>query len=115
MPGFLASYRTTVLGGKVEKMSANPGIGGFNIGKVNNLSYQSEGFPLTGYFVPACVGRWAWPGQKNCRRVAVAVGVIFLSARFAKAKVAQNDVFVENPRSSTDLKKENSLIYIDFT
>ena len=69
-----------------------------------------------------CVGRWAWPGQKNCRRAAAAVavavaavGVIFLSARFAKAKVAQNDVFVENPRSSTDLKKENSLIDIDFT
>ena len=62
VPGFLASYRTTDLGGKVEKMNANPGIGGFNTGKINNLSYQSEGFPLTGYFVPACVGRWAWPG-----------------------------------------------------
>ena len=46
---------------------------------------QSEGFPLTGYFVPACVGRWAWPGQTNCRRVAV--GVIFLSARFAREKL----------------------------
>ena len=60
--------------------------GGFDTGKVNNLSYQSEGFPLTGYFVPACVGRWAWPGQKNCRRVAVVavVGVIFLNARLIK-------------------------------
>ena len=63
-------------------------MGGFNIEKINNLSYQSEGFPLTGYFVPACVGRWAWSGQKNCRRVAVvAVGVIFLSARFARQKL----------------------------
>ena len=49
-------------------------------------SCQSEGFPLTGYFVPACVGRWAWPGQKNCRRVA-AVGVIFPNARFSKEKL----------------------------
>ena len=69
-------------------MNANPGIGGFNIGKINNLSYQSEGFPLTGYFVPACVGRWPWPGQKNCRRVVVAVvGVTFLNARFSKEKL----------------------------
>ena len=52
--------------------------------------HQSEGFPLTGYFVPACVGRWAWPGQRNCRRVVVvaaAVGVIFRSARFAGEKL----------------------------
>ena len=55
---------------------------------------QSEGFPLTGYFVPACVGIWAWPGQKNCRRAAavvvvvgVAVAVIFLNARFSKEKL----------------------------
>ena len=73
-------------------MIENPGTGGFNTGKVNNLSYQSEGFPLTGYFVPACVGRWAWPGQKNCRRVVVVavvvvVGVIFLSAMFSKEKL----------------------------
>ena len=68
-------------------MIENPGTGGFNTGKVNNLSYQSEGFPLGGYFVPACVGRWAWPGQKNCRRVAVVVGVIFLSARFSQEKL----------------------------
>ena len=69
-------------------MSENPGTGGFSLGKVNNLSHQSEGFPLTGYFVPACVGRWDWPGQQNCRRVvAVAVvGVIFLSARFSQEK-----------------------------
>ena len=91
VPGFLASYRTTDLGGKVEKMNANPGIGGFNIGKINNLSYQSEGFPLTGYFVPACLGKWAWPGQKNCRRVVVVavavVGVTFLNARFSKEKL----------------------------
>ena len=86
--GFLASYRTVDLGGKVRKMSENPGTGGFNTGKVNNLSYQSEGFPLTGYFVPACVGRWAWPGQKNCRRVAAAaVGVTFLSASLSKEKL----------------------------
>ena len=71
------------------KMIENPGTGGFNTGKVNNLSYQSEGFPLTGYFVPACVGRWAWPGQKNCRRAAavVAVGVNLLSASFTKEKL----------------------------
>ena len=62
-------------------------MGGFKTGKVNNLSYQSEGFPRTGYFVPACVGRWAWPGQKNCRRVVVVVGVIFLSARFSQEKL----------------------------
>ena len=68
-------------------MIENPGTGGFNTGKVNNLSYQSEGFPLTGYFVPACVGRWAWPGQKNCRRVAAAVGVNLLSASFTKEKL----------------------------
>ena len=57
--------------------------------------HQSEGFPLTGYFVPACVGIWAWPGQKNCRRavvvavvvVGVGVGVIFLNARFSKEKL----------------------------
>ena len=66
-------------------MSGNPGTGRFNTGKVNNLSYQSEGFPLTGYFVPACVGRWAWPGQKNCRRTVV--GVIFPNARFSKEKL----------------------------
>ena len=59
---------------------------GFNTEKINNLYYQSEGFPLTGYFVPACVGIWAWPGQTNCRRVvAVAVvGVIFLNARLIR-------------------------------
>ena len=69
-------------------MNENPGIGGFKTGKVNNLSYQSEGFPRTGYFVPACVVRWAWPGQQNCRRVAVVVvGVIFLSARFSQEKL----------------------------
>ena len=62
---------------------------GFNTAKINNLPYQSEGFPLTGYFVPACVGRWAWSGQKNCRRVvvAVAVGVIFPNARISKEKL----------------------------
>ena len=69
-------------------MSENPGTGGSNTGKVNNLYYQSEGFPLTGYFVPACVGRWAWSGQKNCRRVVVAaVGVIFPNARISKEKL----------------------------
>ena len=59
-----------------------------SLGKLGTL-HQSEGFPLTGYFVPACVGRWAWPGQKNCRRaVAVAVvGVIFLNARFSEEKL----------------------------
>ena len=65
-------------------------MGGFNIEKINNLSYQSEGFPLTGYFVPACVGRWAWPGLKNCRRAAVVVvvvGVIFLNARISKERL----------------------------
>ena len=70
-------------------------MGGFNTRKVDNLPYQSEGFPLTGYFVPACVGIWVWPSQKNCRRAAVvvvvvvgvAVGVIFLSAVFAKEKL----------------------------
>ena len=75
-----------IQGGKVKKMSENPGPGGSNPGEVNNLYYQSEGFPLTGYFVPACVGRWAWPGQKNCRRVA-AVGVTSLSARLSKEKL----------------------------
>ena len=56
--------------------------------KINNLPYQSEGFPLTGYFVPACVGIWAWASQKNCRRVVVAaVGVSFLNARFSKEKL----------------------------
>ena len=53
--------------------------------------HQSEGFPLTGYFVPACVGRWAWPGQRSGRRVVVvvvaAVGVIFLSDRFARERL----------------------------
>ena len=72
-------------------MTENPGTGGFNTGKVNNLSYQSEGFPLTGYFVPACVGRWAWSGQKNCRRAAVVVAVVagvnLLSASFTKEKL----------------------------
>ena len=63
-------------------------MGGFNTGKVDNMRYQSEEFPLTGYFVPACVEIWAWPSQKNCRRVVVAVvGVIFLSAGFAKEKL----------------------------
>ena len=77
--------------------------------------YQSEGFPRTGYFVPVCVGRWDWPGQQNCRRVVAVVGVIFLSARFSQEKLHKNDVFVENSRSSNDLVKENSLIYIEFT
>ena len=63
-------------------------MGGFNPGNINNLSYQSEGVPLTGYFVPACVGRWARPGHKNCRRVVAAVvGVIFLNSRFSKQKL----------------------------
>ena len=62
-------------------------MGGFKTGKVNNLSYQSEGFPRTGYFVPVCVGRWDWPGQQNCRRVVAVVGVIFLSARFSQEKL----------------------------
>ena len=66
-------------------------MGGFNTRKVDNMPYQSEGFPLTGYFVPACVGIWAWPGQKNCRRAAAVVvavvGVILLNARFSKEKL----------------------------
>ena len=63
-------------------------MGGLNTHKINNLPYQSEGFPLTGYFVPACVGIWAWASQKNCRRVvAAAVGVSFLNARFSKEKL----------------------------
>ena len=66
-------------------------MGGLNTGKVDNLPYQSEGFPLTGYFVPACVGRWAWPGLKNCRRVVVVVvavvGVIFLNDRISKERL----------------------------
>ena len=49
--------------------------------------HQSEGFPRTGYFVPACVVRWAWPGQQNCRRVVAVVGVISLSARFSQEKL----------------------------
>ena len=52
---------------------------------LRGIFYQSEGFPLTGYSVPACVGRWAWPGQKNCRRAVV--GVIFPNARFSKEKL----------------------------
>ena len=63
-------------------------MGGLNTAKINNLPYQSEGFPLTGYFVPACVGIWAWASQKNCRRVVVAaVGVIFPNARISKEKL----------------------------
>ena len=69
------------------KMTENPGTGGFNTGKVNNLSYQSEGFPLTGYFVPACVVRWARPGRQNCRQT---VGVNFLNARFNKEKLQKS-------------------------
>ena len=83
--GSPASYRTTDLGGKVKKMRENPGMEGFKTGKVNNLSYQSEGFPRTGYFFPACVERWAWPGRQSCRRVVVvaaAVGVISPGASF---------------------------------
>ena len=61
-------------------------------GKYVSRTHQSEGFPLTGYFVPACVGIWAWPGQKNCRRAAAVVvvavvGVILLNARFSKEKL----------------------------
>ena len=26
--------------------------------------YQSEGFPLTGYFIPGHVGIWVWPISK---------------------------------------------------
>ena len=60
--------------------------------KYASCTHQSEGFPLTGYFVPACVGIWAWPGQKNCRRAAAVVvvavvGVILLNARFSKEKL----------------------------
>ena len=67
-------------------------MGGLNTAKINNLPYQSEGVPLTGYFVPACVGIWVWASQKNCRRVVVvvvvaAVGVSFLNARFSKEKL----------------------------
>ena len=46
VPGFLGSYRTTDLGGKVEKMNANPGIGGFNIGKSIICLIRVRGFPL---------------------------------------------------------------------
>ena len=77
--------------------------------------HQSEGFPRTGYFVPACVVRWAWPGQQNCRRVVAVVGVIFLSARFSQEKLHKMMFFVENSRNSNDLVKENSRIYIEFT
>ena len=86
--------------------------------RVISLGYQSEGFPLTGYFVPVYVGIWAWASQKNCRRVVVAVaavGVSFLNARFSKEKLHKMMFFVENLRSSNDLVKENSLIYIEFT
>ena len=55
VPGSPASYRTTDLGGKVKKMCENPGIPGCKTGEVNNLSYQSEGFPRTRYFIPVCV------------------------------------------------------------
>ena len=32
--------------------------------------YQSEGFPLTGYFIPGRVGSWVWPISRILRRVA---------------------------------------------
>ena len=46
-------------------------------GKYASCTHQSEGFPLTGYFVPACVGIWAWPGHQSCwRAVVVVVAVV---------------------------------------
>ena len=99
-------------------MIENPGTGGFNTGKVNNLSYQSEGFPLTGYFVPACVGRWAWPGQKNCRRAvaAVAVGVIWKMPKYEEmhtfskmgmSQISRNVYFseIKAPAGASDRQK----------
>ena len=31
---------------------------------LNGGYYQSEGFPLTGYFIPGRVGSWVWPSSK---------------------------------------------------
>ena len=45
---------------------------------------QSEGFPLTRYFVPDCVRRWAWPGGQNCRYVVPPPSVSFLKVLFVK-------------------------------
>ena len=67
------------------KMTENPGTGGFNTGKVNNLSYQSEGFPLGDILSLRPLGDGL--GQKNCRRVAAAVSVNSLSASFIKEKL----------------------------
>ena len=89
--GSMASHGALDLDGKSREKCWKSRTGASNTGKVNNLSHLSEGFPLTGYFAPACVGIWAWTGQKNCRRVAAvvvaAVGVTFLNARFSKQKL----------------------------
>ena len=96
--GSPASYRTTDLGGKVKKMRENPGMEGFKTGKVNNLSYQSEGFPRTGYFFPACVERWAAEVCQSCwdaAAAAVAVAVISPGSIFWGGKYAENRVVVK--------------------
>ena len=92
--GSPASYRTTDLGGKVKKIRENPGMEGFKTGKVNNLSYQSEGFPRTGYFFPACVERWAGAVCQSCWDAAAAVaaavispGAIFLAENMLKIEL----------------------------
>ena len=49
------------------------------MGKINNLSYQSQGFPRTGYFFPACVERWAGAVCQSCWDAAVVVAVAVTS------------------------------------
>ena len=77
-------------------MRENPGMEGFKTGKVNNLSYQSEGFPRTGYFFPACVETWAGAVCQSCwdAAAAAAVAVISPGAIFFGGKYVENRIVV---------------------
>ena len=64
---------------------------------------QSEGFPRTGYFFPACVERWAGAGCQSCwdaaaaAAVAVVVVVVVISpgAIFSAENMMKNQLVVK--------------------
>ena len=77
--------------------------------------HQSEGFPRTGYFFPACVERWAWPGHQSCWRAAAvavcAVGVISPGAIFCREST-ENGGVVKKIQESWLLHEEKGQICV---
>ena len=61
-----------------------------------HLYYRSDGFPLTGYFIPGRVGSWVWPISRVVRRV-VSCRVARHVVGHEKLVITQNtSVFIKN-------------------